>query len=269
MTDSRDPQIPPQETPEPQCEVCGGSGQRIIGEHYVSRDMAIDAGDRSMEGSFHSYEYGPCDVCDGAGAQPELTFMREAMDAAVKDREYFIAHAKRLEAFVCDAVCEECGHLFTAADIIAEQPEAWGHPCHGKTTKPVSACESYRAPIAPGSSLSEGLTRELLNALKLAEWAWHGPPTHQSCTGCGRWRDDGHASGCLVAAAIAKAEAELAAPKAEGLKTLIAKWREESENVDAADGMAWKARCHTYKNCADELAALLADAERDITSGKP
>jgi len=29
--------------------------------------MAIDAGDRSMEGMFHSHEYAPCGACDGEG----------------------------------------------------------------------------------------------------------------------------------------------------------------------------------------------------------
>lgn len=49
------------------CEACGGSGTVIIGEHYVTQDMAIDAGDRSMAGSFYGYEWGPCDECEGAG----------------------------------------------------------------------------------------------------------------------------------------------------------------------------------------------------------
>jgi hypothetical protein len=82
-----------------------------------------------------------------AEATEQNSFLREALDAAVKDREYFIAHAKRLESMVPDAVCEECGHLFAASEIVAESPEAWGHPCHAQTTRPVGACESYRVPI--------------------------------------------------------------------------------------------------------------------------
>lgn len=49
------------------CPICEGRGQEIIGENKVSRDMAIDAGDESMEGSFHSYEYSICENCDGTG----------------------------------------------------------------------------------------------------------------------------------------------------------------------------------------------------------
>lgn len=50
-----------------ECTFCGGSGQEIIGENRVSMDMAIDAGDRSMEGVFHSYAYGECEQCEGRG----------------------------------------------------------------------------------------------------------------------------------------------------------------------------------------------------------
>ena len=52
------------------CEACNGEGQVAIGEHYVTRDMAIDACDRSLEGMFHSFSYGPCDECGGRGECP-------------------------------------------------------------------------------------------------------------------------------------------------------------------------------------------------------
>lgn len=52
---------------EKPCTTCGGSGQEVVGENYVTEDMAIDAGDRSMAGMFHSYAYGPCSDCDGSG----------------------------------------------------------------------------------------------------------------------------------------------------------------------------------------------------------
>lgn len=48
---------------------------------------------------------------------------------------------------------------------------------------------------------------ELLDALKAVEWAWNaGPPKHQYCACCGRWKDDGHNAVCRVRAAIQKAE---------------------------------------------------------------
>ena len=87
----------------------------------------------------------------------ETAFLREAVESACLDRDYFIAQAKRLEPFVCDAACSECGHLFTAGDIIIEDPQAWGHPCHGKTTTPVGACESYRASVPVQAEPPEAL----------------------------------------------------------------------------------------------------------------
>ena len=50
-----------------QCETCQGTGTVTIGEHRVTRDMAIDAGDRSLEGALHSYAYADCQNCDGHG----------------------------------------------------------------------------------------------------------------------------------------------------------------------------------------------------------
>lgn len=49
------------------CPQCGGEGREIIGENFVSRDMASDAGYPEMEGMHHSYEYGECEACDGTG----------------------------------------------------------------------------------------------------------------------------------------------------------------------------------------------------------
>lgn len=49
------------------CLNCGGSGQEIVGENRVTRDMAIDAGDINLEGSFHSYAYDTCSSCGGTG----------------------------------------------------------------------------------------------------------------------------------------------------------------------------------------------------------
>ena len=61
---------PPTTAEQAQCPNCGGEGREIIGENYVTLDMAIDAGDRDMAGMFHSYEYGECNVCNGTGFLP-------------------------------------------------------------------------------------------------------------------------------------------------------------------------------------------------------
>lgn len=52
------------------CTNCGGGGVEIVGKNLVTLDMAIDAGDRSMEGMFHSYAYAECHVCEGTGVDP-------------------------------------------------------------------------------------------------------------------------------------------------------------------------------------------------------
>jgi hypothetical protein len=50
--------------PDPECEGCGGGGSIAvpIGEHFVSHDMALDAGEPAMEGMSMGVEWGqePC-----------------------------------------------------------------------------------------------------------------------------------------------------------------------------------------------------------------
>ena len=53
------------------CIVCGGEGQELIGERRVTLDMAIDAGDRNLEGLFYKYEYEICPNCLGTGLVEE------------------------------------------------------------------------------------------------------------------------------------------------------------------------------------------------------
>ena len=50
-----------------QCATCEGGGQIPIGEHFVSREMASDAGEPAMEGMSMGIEYGPCPDCSGSG----------------------------------------------------------------------------------------------------------------------------------------------------------------------------------------------------------
>ena len=49
------------------CICCGATGRVALGEHYVTREMALDAGDASLEGSFYEIEYGDCPGCYGNG----------------------------------------------------------------------------------------------------------------------------------------------------------------------------------------------------------
>ncbi len=50
---------------ERECDLCEGQGRVPIGEHYVTRDMALDAGEPQMEGMSLGVEYGPCPRCCG------------------------------------------------------------------------------------------------------------------------------------------------------------------------------------------------------------
>lgn len=51
------------------CSECQGEGKIPIGEHFVTREMAIDAGEPAMEGSHYAYEYEECTRCEGSGFQ--------------------------------------------------------------------------------------------------------------------------------------------------------------------------------------------------------
>lgn len=49
------------------CNNCQGSGKETIGENKVTLDMAIDAGDRDLEGTHYSFDYRICPYCQGDG----------------------------------------------------------------------------------------------------------------------------------------------------------------------------------------------------------
>lgn len=48
------------------CDECGGEGRVRVGERLVSREMALDAGDPTLEGSHYEDEYVECAKCVGA-----------------------------------------------------------------------------------------------------------------------------------------------------------------------------------------------------------
>jgi len=50
-----------------ECPGCEGTGRMALGEHYVTREMAIDGGDITLEGMSMGIEYGPCSECSGDG----------------------------------------------------------------------------------------------------------------------------------------------------------------------------------------------------------
>ncbi len=46
------------------CPNCDGSGGFPIGAHHVTHEMAMDAGEPSMEGQIAQIEYAQCQWCD-------------------------------------------------------------------------------------------------------------------------------------------------------------------------------------------------------------
>lgn len=63
--------------------------------------------------------------------------------------------------------CEECPHIFTAAEIAVEDKKVWGHPCHSIAGEPNARCESFRTrlpqpelPAAPAIVTRESIIRE-------------------------------------------------------------------------------------------------------------
>jgi len=49
------------------CPQCQGEGKIPMGDYHVTREMAIDAGDPSLEGTLYGHEYERCRSCDGDG----------------------------------------------------------------------------------------------------------------------------------------------------------------------------------------------------------
>ena len=83
---------PPEDEP-PLCEMCGGNGSVERWER-VSRSMALDAGDPSMEGMPVRWGDEQCPACHGSGyaygqplsARAEAARIRAAVEAAEKFR---------------------------------------------------------------------------------------------------------------------------------------------------------------------------------------
>jgi len=46
-----------------ECTACDGKGGEVVGGHYVTREMALDAGEPAMEGTPYEEEYQECEYC--------------------------------------------------------------------------------------------------------------------------------------------------------------------------------------------------------------
>ena len=94
---------PEEEVEKEPCPQCQGEGKVVIGEHRVTREMAIDAGDRSMEGAFHSYKYAPCEACDGEGFRDSYRSLESRLRKIAEENERLrgaIVRADKLAALV-------------------------------------------------------------------------------------------------------------------------------------------------------------------------
>jgi hypothetical protein len=60
-----EPLRPPAEEAPKICRTCAGTGKVCLGERRASREMAIDAGDPSLEGQVVEQEYATCPTCHG------------------------------------------------------------------------------------------------------------------------------------------------------------------------------------------------------------
>lgn len=82
----------------------------------------------------------------------------------------------------------------------------------------------------------EALIAKLLDALLATEWAWNaGPPKHQYCACCGRWKQDGHNAVCRVRSAIEAADRLRATIPAEvnALRAQVETLRQERDEAQA------------------------------------
>lgn len=72
--------------------------------------------------------------------------------------------------------CTECPHIFTEADLAAEDKDAWGHPCHGVKDEPNTVCESFRKPLGeakktpPTIKEMSGLVHDFTNGKTMKEY---------------------------------------------------------------------------------------------------
>lgn len=93
------------------CETCQGEGKIPIGEHFVTLEMAIDAGDRSMAGAHHSYEYGECENCQGTGQDkinPAYVTELEAFAKEMAEAMINLASMDEFECPFCGVETEKC-----------------------------------------------------------------------------------------------------------------------------------------------------------------
>ena len=155
-----------------QCAKCGGDGQMIVGEHRVTRDMAIDAGEPAMEGSFHSYATDRCDACGGSGhvevvppgSDPPAPAPPEAPE---REPEYGAIDAPLVERDP-DAAFDECYGAYP--ELAAPAPEIEGR--YGEVCKwLVDIEQEHLHDSLTAQQLIESLRQEIARlTAELAEW---------------------------------------------------------------------------------------------------
>lgn len=87
------------------CPTCQGEGQVVVGENRVTRDMASDAGEPSMEGMHYDYDYQPCEDCNGSGVVETDTTPCPTCNGKGKVRE---THSTGLHLSTGTVQCSDC-----------------------------------------------------------------------------------------------------------------------------------------------------------------
>ncbi len=99
----------------------------------------------------------------GPPGDPVVCLCSELRDQVMGINEDCPIHGEAPAIGLPVSECSECAHVFSAKELAAEDPKAWGHPCWGMKRKGV--CEAFRRPChlaAPAIGPQE--TTELTDA---------------------------------------------------------------------------------------------------------
>lgn len=84
------------------CPTCGGSGRVALEEQFVTRDMAMDAGDLALKGQSLGFEEGGCPDCNGSGRIGQVALC----DVCQKKPGCRLIMVAGLETWACEG-CDE------------------------------------------------------------------------------------------------------------------------------------------------------------------
>ena len=123
--------MPTTDPPRPDCATCRNERRVPIGEHFVTREMAMDASEPSMEGMSAGVEWGPCPDCSPPRplTEQEQAEMEDAM-SPLDDFPVLWSSERRARAWYValgrvEALVRRCGDAIARAERAeAERDEA-------------------------------------------------------------------------------------------------------------------------------------------------